>query len=664
MGGGGAGEQVGQLSQQQRQIVAATFNVVRDRPKMTAEKFRETVVFLTLAQARLREQVEELSEKMNSRLDVVDPAFKNIADVLPRAAKEMELAEADLKGQRAKEALSPEQRALKLLQDAEQQYEMQVAMSRGGGGGGGGGAGNQLANELADLFELELDKLANQYEMQQRAEMQSGDQQVDELLEKLRELARRQQQEAERQRRLAAQSGGAAGGGGDTQRQLAQELEEAARRLEQLTREQQRQNLQDAARDLQEAANAMRQAAANGSRDGGAQAAAAAERLREAQRRLEQNQSGRAERDVEQVLKQAERIANEQRDVAGDVTALDQAGSPGERQSRAQGLIDRKDQMDKDVADLQNQLERIANEARRENRDAARKLDEAAGSITDKRIREKIRYTRNTLQGNSNDYARAMEGDISANLDALQKNIADAANAFGEADRQDAMDRTLDRTRDVVRGLESLDQRMRDASRRGQQGQEGQQGQQGQEGQQGQQGQQGQEGQQGQGQQGQQGQGGQQGGNQQAGGAAGGDASPNYGAGGAWGGDARNWGGGWGYYSPDDIRQFRRELREWSSDAEALRQDLTRVGIDPRELDAIMRDLRALDNDQSFVDPRSLAALQAAALERLKQFEFGLRKQVDGSAEQLSLSGSDEVPAGFRTAIEEYYRSLARRPTR
>jgi hypothetical protein len=205
---------------------------------------------------------------------------------------------------------------------------------------------------------------------------------------------------------------------------------------------------------------------------------------------------------------------------------------------------------------------------------------------------------------------------------------------------------------------------MRDASRRGQQGQEGQQGQQGQEGQQGQQGQQGQEGQQGQGQQGQQGQGGQQGGNQQAGGAAGGDASPNYGGGGAWGGDARNWGGGWGYYSPDDIRQFRRELREWSSDAEALRQDLTRVGIDPRELDAIMRDLRALDNDQSFVDPRSLAALQAAALERLKQFEFGLRKQVDGSAEQLSLSGSDEVPAGFRTAIEEYYRSLARRPTR
>ena len=29
--------------------------------------------------------------------------------------------------------------------------------------------------------------------------------------------------------------------------------------------------------------------------------------------------------------------------------------------------------------------------------------------------------------------------------------------------------------------------------------------------------------------------------------------------------------------------------------------------------------------------------------------------------EPLSLSGSDEVPEGFRPAIEEYYRSLARR---
>src|SRR5205085_924311 len=111
-GGGGGQQQVGELSRQQREIVAATVNVVRDN------------------------------------------------------------------------ALSPEQKALKLLQEAEEQYELQVSMQQGGGGGGGGGQ-NAMAEDLADLFELELDKLANQYEMQQRAEQQRNDYQVDELVEKL-----------------------------------------------------------------------------------------------------------------------------------------------------------------------------------------------------------------------------------------------------------------------------------------------------------------------------------------------------------------------------------------------------------------------------------------------------------------------------------------------
>ena len=55
------------------------------KAKMPADKFREQAVFLTLAQAKLRQQVEELSGKMNSRLDAVDPAFKAIAEALADA---------------------------------------------------------------------------------------------------------------------------------------------------------------------------------------------------------------------------------------------------------------------------------------------------------------------------------------------------------------------------------------------------------------------------------------------------------------------------------------------------------------------------------------------------------------------------------------------------
>src|SRR5205807_7489817 len=133
-----------------------------------------------------------------------DSEFRKIAEALPKAAAEMAQAESLLKAMKPDEALAPEQRALKILQVAEQEYETQIAQQNGGGGGGG--QQSQMAEDLADLFELELDKLANQYEMQNRAEQQGNDQQIDQLVEKLKELARRQQQEMERQRRMA-QSG-------------------------------------------------------------------------------------------------------------------------------------------------------------------------------------------------------------------------------------------------------------------------------------------------------------------------------------------------------------------------------------------------------------------------------------------------------------------------
>src|SRR5207247_3774806 len=211
-----------------------------------------------------------------------------------------------------------------------------------------------------------------------------------------------------------------AAGSSANQRAIADELEKAARQLQQLTRDEQRQELGDAMRRMQEAADAMRRAAANGSNDGGAQAAEALNKLRDVQQRLERNQSGRGERDIQRALRQAEELAREQKEVAADVNALDQSQAGDGRQGRAQQLAQRKDAMDAKVGDLQQQLEKLANETRRDQREASRRLDEAAGTIRDKKVREKIRYSRGMLQGSPSQYARAMEEDIGANLDALE----------------------------------------------------------------------------------------------------------------------------------------------------------------------------------------------------------------------------------------------------
>src|SRR5438093_9911516 len=176
----------------------------------------------------------------------------------------------------------------------------------------------------------------------------------------------------ERQRRMAQSGQSASGNSSAGQRALADEAEKAARQLRQLTRDQQqRPELNDAMKKMQDAANAMRQAAANGSKDGGAQANQALDRLREAQQRLERNQGGRGDRDLQRAQRQAEELANEQKEVASDVNSLDQAQAGPGRDAKAKTLGERKEAMDAKVADLQQQLERLANQMRRDEKEAA-----------------------------------------------------------------------------------------------------------------------------------------------------------------------------------------------------------------------------------------------------------------------------------------------------
>jgi len=46
----------------------------------------------------------------------------------------------------------------------------------------------------------------------------------------------------------------------------------------------------------------------------------------------------------------------------------------------------------------------------------------------------------------------------------------------------------------------------------------------------------------------------------------------------------------------------------------------------------------------------------------MKRFEYGLRRKVEGDANQVLLSGNDEVPEQFRKLVEQYYRSLSKAP--
>src|SRR5688572_29588277 len=93
---------------------------------------------------------QQLTENIKLAIEQMGPAAENLNKENPEAAQPYE------------------QKSLQYLMRAEALYT-EIQVSQGGGGGGGGG--QQSAEDLADLFELELDQSKNQFETVQRGEM-------------------------------------------------------------------------------------------------------------------------------------------------------------------------------------------------------------------------------------------------------------------------------------------------------------------------------------------------------------------------------------------------------------------------------------------------------------------------------------------------------------
>ena len=670
---GQGGESPEGLSARQREIIAGTFKVQRDHKTTTEQQLREDLALLALMQGRLRERVTGLLEQMRRRNAVgADSTFAIIQKELEAAVPEMQSAENELGQRKPDDALPPEQRSLQHLQRAEEAFR-EVQVSFGSQQGGGGDQSDAQAEDLADLFELETDKLQNQYETLERGEERQRQRELDEALERLKQLAARQQQETERQQRQMggrqSQSGSQSGQSGQSQRQLAQEAEELARQLERLTRDRSNPEASEAARRLQEAANAMRRAA-TGQPNSESESQAAADRLREASRSLEESRRAGMTRSIREAGERARELADRERAISEDVERALRSGVP-DPETRGR-LSERKDSLAADVGRLEQDVSTLGRETRANRPEAGRQLEESARGLREDRVQDKIRFSKGLLRGGAPpDYARTLEESIAANLDSAAARIERAERSLAATDSSGS-GRALDRARELVEGLESLSERIRqqqrgDSGRAGQQGTTGsengnrQQGQQQGQGQAGQQSGQNQSGQQGQNQSGQQ-----QG--QQGGRAAGGQ--PNNGrqegtmAPGQQGQQNTEQGnttsGRPGFVQPGQARQFQRELRERREAAEALRGEVERMELDPSELDRVIAELKQLESGRLFRDPKGLDRLEQDVLERLKAFEFALRRRVEGDGNRPLVGAADQVPPKFKEMVEEYYRSLAR----
>jgi hypothetical protein len=319
------------------------------------------------------------------------------------------------------------------------------------------------------------------------------------------------------------------------------------------------------------------------------------------------------------------------------------------------------------VERLQADAERIARQSRTEQPGAAGKVGQAAQAIQDTRVHDRILYSKDVMRGNSPEYSRRFEEQISDNLGTIADRLREASGAIAES-AEGKRDRALERARELVQGLESLRDRTgrRDSAgdTSGQGGGErsggqspGQTGGRAESPGQGQGQGQGQAQGQGQGQEG--GQAGPTGG-QGSGGRTGGRETPGGPANGnpSGGGGVGRVGG----FDPNAVRQFSREFRLRREAAESLRRELGQVpGLELGELDRAISDLRRLESGRAFADPKGLADLQAAVIEGLKTWEFRLFRALGQTGENRpALGAPSQAPAEYRALVEEYYRSLGR----
>jgi hypothetical protein len=458
-GNGGDDEGADSLSRRQRDIIAATFRLEREQARYAAREKEENFGAVSLSQERLRSDTEALAERIRRRLgDQLDsqPDFAKIVEHLARAATEMAAATNQLRAFRAKEALQPEQRALQQLLRAESVFrQVQVAQGRGRG------RNNQTAQELADLFELQLDKMKNQYETLQREQRAERDQQQDEIARRLQELARRQQQQIEQQMRSGAQ-----GGSGRQQQQIIEELRRAARDLERLSRDRRDPQLQGAAQQLQQAANQLENARAASPSEALARQLDAMGRLERAQRALEAARKGSSSQDLRQLSRRAEEALRQQEDIIRRVDQMAQRSSTEEQRA---DLAERKRELAEKIKGLERDIERAERNLGPDQDRAANQMRSAAQSMRQNRIADRILQNYQLIENGWYEQAREGERIIRDNIAEVLRNLR-AADATGQ--NRAAPSEALDRIRQLGDNLESMRRQANQQSQ--QQGQPGQ----------------------------------------------------------------------------------------------------------------------------------------------------------------------------------------------
>ena len=471
--GGGMSDDQGAISERQREILLATWNLQRndERNARTRAQLQDSAKMLAELQATLAQQARTLAERTRARASLEDERIRTFVESLDRAAAVMDPAAKHLSEFRLVEAVPVEQQALQQLLRAESAFrEVQVSMQQQNPGG----AGAQNSRNFTEMFELEMDLEKNQYESESQASMQNQQQELDEAIRKLKALAERQEQLAEEARRSQMRAQEQRW----KQEQLRREAEDLQRRLAEMNRQEQRgqeqrgspsdessegqgsgatssrsrggqqsrEEREQRRGELAEALDSVNRAledmrAANesaGEDQGEANEAArkAGQNLRRALKDIDRPAPSGLDEALEQLAGEAQQLGDDQRRVESDLyQALSQSGGGDQLSSRsaldrrkAQELVQAKQKMAADLSGLQQDLRNSVHEHRSRQPATTRRVSEIIRELEASDVMYRLNRSAAEIYYGRAREAALREGLIAEALEALQKDLLEAAS--------------------------------------------------------------------------------------------------------------------------------------------------------------------------------------------------------------------------------------------
>ena len=665
-GGGGGGEQ-NEISQRQKEILVATWNLIREQEELTGfldeQQLQDNARMLSELQRTLAQQAQTLANRTRARqLTAVDEQIQTFVNSLESAAAAMQPAADRLDEIELDQAVPSEQEALQHLLKAESVFtDIQVSFQQGGGGGGGGGFAGR---DLAELFELEMDLEKNQYETESAVSFENTPEaEFDEAIAKLQELAQRQEnlaRQAARQQELTEQERW-------QQEQLRRETEELRRQLEELRQAAAQQQAQqqggqqqggqqqggqqsgqqgglansttEAIRQLDNALQAMDRAQSRDEMTPEQAQRAIEQARRQLDRALEQLTDQRraaAEEAFSDLTERAETLLEEQRRIAAELQQVANESfrnrdGDGARQNplsyeEAIDMSERKWAMQEELEALEQDIQAVANQFRPQTPGASEELYDALADLQQTQAALRLGAAAERIRRGLADELAPFEGVTTAALEDLRRDTEQAlATASREAREGQQLEQ--DATSELVAELQALRRELAEFQNGGPGAQTGE--------------------------------------NAQAGGAQGGNRFGPGGGRGIYDPNRR----GLGFWDPTRPMELDPEARQrLETELQAAGRDLLALGTRLRaedeltaaELEAIRRLGDALRSGLSG-NPELIEQEYLAMLNLMEQLELELAY---GESEDGEIAVRTQAPAGvaaeYEEAVAEYFRRLSR----